>query len=261
MRSAGTISGVRVLWGFAYRGGAGARLPRCPGNFFGGGPCACFGGGRTCAGGCYPGAEPVAFGGYAAALLLDADSMLRFDSLRAPEAALRRWFNAAALVRSAAQGGVVVTTASPSPVEQALVRWDPTWFALYELDERSQIGLPPAVRTAAITGTEDDVQAFLAELNLPENVRVTGPVPLDEDYFAHQSAGVESGERGMLPSLLLLTPMRMRCPAIGVPFSSSPMFRHRRLPTNYAPCVRHSRHSSVSERCRSVVMGWMLSNN
>ena len=30
-----------------------------------------------------PGAEPVAFGGYAAALLLDADSMLRFDSLRA----------------------------------------------------------------------------------------------------------------------------------------------------------------------------------
>ena len=117
----------------------------------------------------------------------------------APEAALRRWFNAAALVRSAAQGGVVVTTASPSPVEQALVRWDPTWFALYELDERSQIGLPPAVRTAAITGTEDDVQAFLAELNLPENVRVTGPVPLDEDYFAHQSVhtGVESrGEGG-----------------------------------------------------------------
>lgn len=140
-----------------------------------------------------PGAEPVAFGGYAAALLLDADSMLRFDSLRAPEAALRRWFNAAALVRSAAQGGVVVTTASPSPVEQALVRWDPTWFALYELDERSQIGLPPAVRTAAITGTEADVQAFLAELNLPEGVRVTGPVPLDEDFFAHQSVGVESG--------------------------------------------------------------------
>ena len=145
-----------------------------------------------------PGAEPVAFGGYAAALLLDADSMLRFDSLRAPEAALRRWFNAAALVRSAAQGGVVVTTASPSPVEQALVRWDPAGFARFELDERSQIGLPPAVRTAAITGAENDVQAFLTELNLPEGVRVTGPVPLDEDFFAHQSvhAGVEGGGEG-----------------------------------------------------------------
>ncbi len=66
-----------------------------------------------------PGAEPVAFGGYAAALLLDADKMLRFDSLRAPEAALRRWLNAAALVRPAALEGTVVTTASPSPVEQA----------------------------------------------------------------------------------------------------------------------------------------------
>ena len=58
-----------------------------------------------------PGAEPVAFGGYAAALLLDADKMLRFDSLRAPEAALRRWLNAAALVRPAALEGTVVTTA------------------------------------------------------------------------------------------------------------------------------------------------------
>jgi len=143
-----------------------------------------------------PGAEPVAFGGYAAALLLDADSMLRFDSLRAPEAALRRWFNAAALVRSAAQGGVVVTTASPSPVEQALVRWDPTWFALYELDERSQIGLPPAVRTAAITGSEDDVQSFLKELNLPEGVRMTGPVPLDEEFFTRQYAASGSAESG-----------------------------------------------------------------
>ena len=181
----GTISGGRAPWGRAFRGvpvisSAGDHVRASVGAE----PALVV---------ATPGAEPVAFGGYAAALLLDADSMLRFDSLRAPEAALRRWFNAAALVRSAAQGGVVVTTASPSPVEQALVRWDPTWFALYELDERSQIGLPPAVRTAAITGTEDDVQAFLAELNLPEDVRVTGPVPLDEDYFAHQSVGVESG--------------------------------------------------------------------
>ncbi|UQF82289.1 primosomal protein N' [Rothia mucilaginosa] len=110
-----------------------------------------------------PGAEPVAFGGYAAALLLDADKMLRFDSLRAPEAALRRWLNAAALVRPAALEGTVVTTASPSPVEQSLVRWDPAWFARQELEERAQTGLPPAVRTAAVTGAEADVRAFMEE--------------------------------------------------------------------------------------------------
>lgn len=149
-----------------------------------------------------PGAEPVAFGGYAAALLLDADKMLRFDSLRAPEAALRRWLNAAALVRPAALEGTVVTTASPSPVEQALVRWDPAWFAREELKERAQTGLPPAVRTAAVTGAEADVRAFMEEFlsssALPERVReqlrIVGPVPLDQGYFAWSESLVEDSE-------------------------------------------------------------------
>lgn len=149
-----------------------------------------------------PGAEPVAFGGYAAALLLDADKMLRFDSLRAPEAALRRWLNAAALVRPAALEGTVVTTASPSPVEQALVRWDPAWFAREELKELAQTGLPPAVRTAAVTGAEADVRAFMEEFlgssALPERVReqlrIVGPVPLDQGYFAWSESLEEDSE-------------------------------------------------------------------
>ena len=149
-----------------------------------------------------PGAEPVAFGGYAAALLLDADKMLRFDSLRAPEAALRRWLNAAALVRPAALEGTVVTTASPSLVEQALVRWDPAWFARQELEERAQTGLPPAVRTAAVTGAEADVRAFMEEFlgssALPERVReqlrIVGPVPLDQGYFAWSESLEEDSE-------------------------------------------------------------------
>lgn len=132
-----------------------------------------------------PGGEPVAEGGYSAALLLDADRMMQADSLRAPETALRRWFNAAALVRSFAVGGRVVTTASPSPVLEALVRWDPMGYALWEIDERHDIGLPPAVRTAAITGSEKGIETFLASLEIPEDVRVSGPVPLQEpgDYL------------------------------------------------------------------------------
>ena len=135
-----------------------------------------------------PGGEPVAEGGYAAALLLDADRMLQFDSLRAPETALRRWLNAAALVRSFAVGGRVVTTASPSAALEALVRWDPMGFALWEMDERAEIGLPPAVRTAAITGSERAVQVFLEAITLPDEARVNGPMPLAD------STGYYEGE-------------------------------------------------------------------
>ncbi|MDQ0747110.1 primosomal protein N' (replication factor Y) [Streptomyces africanus] len=52
-----------------------------------------------------PGAEPVAEGGYAAALLLDGWAMLGRPDLRAGEDALRRWIAAGALVRPQPAGG------------------------------------------------------------------------------------------------------------------------------------------------------------
>lgn len=126
-----------------------------------------------------PGAEPVAEGGYAAALLLDADSMIQRDSLRAPETALRKWLNAAALVRPRTAGGTVVITAGQSMALEALIRWDPTRFALWELEERAELSLPPAVRTASITGTEQAVLAFLELAQLPESVTVRGPIEVE----------------------------------------------------------------------------------
>lgn len=140
-----------------------------------------------------PGGEPVVEGGYAAALLLDAESMLQRDSLRAPEQALRRWFNAASLVRPFSAGGRVVTTASESAALAALVRWDPWGFAHAELEERAQLLLPPAARTAALTGEEKAVQAFLKELVLPESVRVVGPHPLEDATGYYESNGTEEG--------------------------------------------------------------------
>src|SRR5262249_29842802 len=58
-----------------------------------------------------PGAEPVAGEGYAAAVLLDGWALLGRASLRAAEEALRRWMNAAALVRPGPDGGRVVIVA------------------------------------------------------------------------------------------------------------------------------------------------------
>lgn len=126
-----------------------------------------------------PGAEPVAEGGYAAALLLDGWAMLGRPDLRAGEEALRRWIGAAALVRQQGAGGTVVVVAEPtlSPV-QALVRWDPVGHAVRELAERAELGFPPVSRMAAVSGPVDSVTPFLAGAGLPGDAEVLGPVPV-----------------------------------------------------------------------------------
>ncbi|HSY15937.1 MAG TPA: primosomal protein N' [Jatrophihabitantaceae bacterium] len=122
-----------------------------------------------------PGAEPVAEGGYGAALLLDGWAMLARPDLRAGEEALRRWLNAAALV---CPGGQVVVVADAGiPVVQALVRWDPAGSASRELAERSELGFPPAVRMAALSGRPDAVLDFVQAAELPAPHEMIGPVP------------------------------------------------------------------------------------
>jgi primosomal protein N' (replication factor Y) len=129
------------------------------------------------------GAEPVAEGGYAAALLLDGDSLLRRESLRASEDTVRRWFNAGALVRPATEGGLVVVTAADTAAVGALLRWDPAGYAERELSLRAELQLPPAVRTASITGPRAAVGHFsgavAAQLEQAGvRLRTAGPAPL-----------------------------------------------------------------------------------
>jgi primosomal protein N' (replication factor Y) (superfamily II helicase) len=124
-----------------------------------------------------PGAEPRAAGGYAAALLLDGWVLLGRPSLRAAEEALRRWLNAAALVRPGPAGGRVVVVADPGiPAVQALVRWDPVTHAERELAERTELRFPPAARIASLTGAADPVQQLLSAAPLPPAAELLGPV-------------------------------------------------------------------------------------
>jgi primosomal protein N' (replication factor Y) len=129
------------------------------------------------------GAEPVADGGYAAALLLDGDSLLRRETLRAGEDTVRRWFNAAALVRPASEGGLVVVTATDTAAVGALLRWDPAGYAQRELALRTELQLPPAVRIASVTGPRAAVEhysgAVEAELGTAGiTLRTAGPAPV-----------------------------------------------------------------------------------
>ena len=124
-----------------------------------------------------PGAEPLAGPGpgYAAALLLDGWALLGRPSLRAGEEALRRWLAAAALVRP--EGTVLVHADQSLAATQALIRWDPVTFAERELAERAELGFPPAVRMAAVTGEAAAVASLLAGTD--PAFEVLGPVPVE----------------------------------------------------------------------------------
>ncbi len=126
-----------------------------------------------------PGAEPMAEGGYAAVLLLDAWASLDRPELDAGEEALRRWLGAAALARPKAR---VVLAGAPEgvtvPAVEALVRWAPEWFAARELAERSELDLPPAAWTASLCGAQQGLQSLLDATTLPEGVERLGPLPI-----------------------------------------------------------------------------------
>lgn len=138
------------------------------------------------------GAEPVAEEGYAAVVVLDTWLSLARDDLRAAEEALRRWLNAAALVRP---GGHVVAVGDPAqPALQALVRWDPAGFARREVHERSQAHLPPAARLATVTGDLGALDDVLHLLDLPDGAEVLGPVPADAEHRVLLRVPRASGE-------------------------------------------------------------------
>ena len=127
-----------------------------------------------------PGAEPCAIGGYSAVLLLDAAAMAARSNLRGNEETLRRWCTAAALARPRAP--VVLTAPTDLAIAQALIRWDPVWFASRELAERRELQLPPTVRSASIT-TNYVTAASAADVlreHARDHWRIIGPLSIDD---------------------------------------------------------------------------------
>ena len=136
----------------------------------------------------------MAGGGYGAVLLLDTWALLTRADLRAGEETLRRWLAAAALAVPGDRGGrvVVVADGALAPV-QALIRFDPGWLAARDLAERRELGFPPAVRMASLTGTPAAVAELPGRGRLPaRRGRAAGPVPIGEDqerYLVRDRAG------------------------------------------------------------------------
>lgn len=150
-----------------------------------------------------PGAEPVAHGGYSAALLLDTWALLGRADLRAAEEAFRRWLTAASLVRPSRQGGLVVLVGESTlrPV-QALIRWDPAGFADAELADRVAVGLPPARRMAVLRGLAAELADMLRRVALPSGTEVLGPVALPETEEQQVVLRVSASEGAALSAAL-----------------------------------------------------------
>jgi primosomal protein N' (replication factor Y) len=174
-----------------------------------------------------PGAEPVPAGGYGAVLLLDTWALLTRADLRAGEEALRRWLAAAALARPGGEGGrvVVVADGGLAPV-QGLLRFDPGWLAARELAERRELGFPPAVRMASLTGSPAAVAELLAAARLPAGTEPLGPVPAGDDQermllrvpraaglaladALHAAAGVRSARKAPDPVRIQIDPLEL----------------------------------------------------
>ncbi|MGC0363993.1 primosomal protein N' (replication factor Y) [Rhodococcus sp. 27YEA15] len=140
------------------------------------------------------GAEPVMTGGFGAALLLDGWALLGRPDLRAAEETLRRWMTAAAMVIPLAEGGEVVVVAdSGIPTVQALVRWDPVGHARSQLDERDEVGFPPAVHMAAIDGGAAAIAELVDSAELPSSAELLGPVELPAGERLPYSGDDEDG--------------------------------------------------------------------
>lgn len=153
-----------------------------------------------------PGAEPVADGGYAAAVLLDAAVLLNRTELRASEEALRRWLLATALVRPAVDGGTVLAVGPTSArALQALTRIDPVGFAERELADRLEAELPPAVRVVVATGDWTACADLAAAVSDVDSITALGPV-----VAQHATATEDLVARVLLTSPLSGGPPLMR---------------------------------------------------
>jgi primosomal protein N' (replication factor Y) len=117
---------------------------------------------------------------------------------------------------------VVVADGSLAPV-QALLRWDPGWFAARELAERRELGFPPAARLASLTGRPEAVAELLAAARLPDGTELLGPVPAPDEqermllrasrskaadlaHALHEAAAVRSAKKAALPVRIRIDP-------------------------------------------------------
>jgi primosomal protein N' (replication factor Y) len=129
-------------------------------------------------------------------VILDADQLLRRDTLRATEDAVRAWANAIALLSPKGRALLVGLTGK---LATDFALWNHAAIANRELDSRSELELPPAVRVATITADSTRLEQCAEALAHIESVEVFGPSTRNGDLrllikFSYR-AGQEVSEK------------------------------------------------------------------
>lgn len=124
------------------------------------------------------GSEPLAVGGYRAALLLDGQAMLSRESIGALEETVSHWEHAISLVHP--EGTVFLTEVEGSPaLAVASGKYGPLMTA--ELREREVLRLPPSIRLASVSGPSAAITEIGHHVSaLDDSVDVLGPVSLGD---------------------------------------------------------------------------------
>ena len=120
------------------------------------------------------GAEPFVEGGYQAVVLLDAQTLLSKQHLRANEEAIRLWSNA---ISKLATGGSAVLVGVSGSLSQMFCLWQQVEIASLELASRRELMLPPALRLGSIAGSQALLVELAESLMKFDKVKVLGPAP------------------------------------------------------------------------------------
>jgi primosomal protein N' (replication factor Y) len=126
-----------------------------------------------------PGAQPLAEGGYAAVVVLDAIRFFSHTDINGQERARELLFETASLVSS--DGQVLLVLDDSHPVVAALARWNIAPLLKRELAERDELKLPPSVISAVLVMEQTSASSILSGLKkaledgrLPSSTRIFG---------------------------------------------------------------------------------------
>ena len=120
------------------------------------------------------GAEPFVDAGYRAVVILDAQTLLSRQNLRATEDAVRLWSNA---VSKLALEGEAVLVGVSGTLSQKFCLWQQIEIAADELLSRRELMLPPALRLGSIAGTQALLVDLAESLKSFGKVKALGPAP------------------------------------------------------------------------------------